>query len=258
VDRILVAEYGSDDGTLDLLQPFVRAGQVQLVTLPTHHFASCDPSNAILAMIRETKMADWVSFLDPDEFLTGPDNTKDLLRQEWLNGVQVIAVPRHNLTGIGPVSADSHYLAHLTLKIVKTDVRLSDPTAPLSSPWIFSRQPPKVMINVKSSLTTTIGDHGVSVGPQPPQSSTFEILHSPMRGYEAFLKKIECGQGYYANNPELAPRVGWHWRRWIALLEKGQLREEYENQFLDRSVAESLIAKGEIVREMRLADWLSQ
>jgi hypothetical protein len=256
VDRIFTADYGSDDGTLELLQPFVLAGQVQLVTLPTHHFASYDPSNAILGTIRETKAADWVSFLDPDEFLTGPDNIKELLSQKWSRGVKAIAVPRHNLTGIAPLPSGSHYLNHLTLKVVKTDARVSDPGAPLSSPWIFSRQPPKVMIDAQSSLMTTIGDHGVRNGVQPPQSSVFEILHFPIRGYEAFLEKIECGREYYANNPELEPRVGWHWRRWIAVLEKGQLREEYESQFLDPPVAESLLAQGRIVRETRLADSL--
>ena len=256
VDKIFVADYGSDDETLDLLRSFVGAGQAQVVPLPTHHFASYNPSNAILKTIREEDAADWVSFLDPDEFLTGPSDLKDRLTQEWSRGTEAIAVPRFNLTGLGPVSSQTHYLTNLTLKIVRTDVRVSDASAPLSSPWIFSRLPPKVMIRARSALTITAGDHNVvGAGRKLEQSSTFEILHLPMRSYAAFQEKIERGTEYFAKNSELAPNTGWHWRRWIDLFQSGRLREEYEKQFLRPEVAEILLEEGCVVPETRLADW---
>jgi Glycosyl transferase family 2 len=256
VDRIFIAEYGSTDGTLDLLQPFVRAGQVEIVPIPTHHFATYDPSNAILATIREEAAADWVSFLDPDEFLTGPENLKEMLAQEWSCGVEAIAVPRANLTGIGPISPQAHYLTHLTLKIVKTEVRISSASATLSSPWIFSRIPPKVMVRTQSSLTISTGEHHVLGAVQGPiRSSSLEILHLPMRSYESFQEKIERGREYFAKNPELAPNTGWHWRRWIELFQSGRLREDYEKQFPGPEVAEILLAEGRVVPETRLADW---
>jgi hypothetical protein len=256
VDKIFVADYGSDDGTLDLLGPFVREGRVHLVPLPTHHFANYDPSNAILGLAREEKAADWVSFLDPDEFLTGPENLKESLAQEWSRGVEAIAVPRFNLTGIGPIPPQAHYLTHLTLKIVETDARVFSASAPLSSPWIFSRIPPKVMVRAQSGLTTTTGDHHVRGATQDPvRSSSFEILHLPMRSYQAFQVKIERGMGYFAKNPELGPGTGWHWRRWIKLLQAGRLREEYQSQFPEAPLAEALLAEGRVVPETRLAEW---
>jgi Glycosyl transferase family 2 len=256
VDRIFVADYGSDDGTLDLLAPFVRKGDVQLVPLPTHHFANYDPSNAILGMIRKENTADWISFLDPDEFLTGPENLKDSLAQEWFCGVEAIAVPRANLTGVGPIPPRVDYLTHLTLKIVKTDIRVSNASAPLSSPWIFSQIPPKVMARTQSSLTISTGDHHVLGAVRGPiRSSSFEVLHLPMRSYESFQEKIERGIAYFAKNPELDPRTGWHWRRWIELFQSGRLREEYQSQFLEVDSAEAFLAEGRVVPETRLADW---
>lgn len=256
VDKIFVADYGSDDGTLDLLVPFVREGRVQLVPLPTHHFANYDPSNAILGMIRKENAADWVSFLDPDEFLTGPENLKDSLTQEWSRGVEAIAVPRANLTGVGPIPPQMHYITHLTLKIIRTDVRVLSASAPLSSPWIFSRIPPKVMVRTQSSLTITTGDHNIRGAARDPiQSSSFEILHLPLRSYESFREKIERGMGYFEKNPELSPATGWHWRRWIKLLQSGRLREEYESQFPEASVVEALLVEGRFMPERRLADW---
>ncbi len=255
-DKIFVADYGSDDGTLDRLEPFLRDGLVELVPLPTQHFANYDPSNAILGTIREENAADWVSFLDPDEFLTGPANLKEILAGEYSRGVDALRIPRYNLTGVGPGPGDEHYLQHLTLKIVTTDTRVSDPAAPLSSPWIFSRLPPKVMIRARSGLTTTTGDHNV-VGATGglAENKSLEIIHLPMRGYVAFQEKIERGIGYFAKNPELHPNIGWHWRRWIELFQSGRLREEYEQQFPEAPAAEALLAEGRIVREQRLADW---
>ncbi len=255
-DRIFVAEYGSTDGTLALLQPFTRTGQVEIVPLPTHHFASFDPSNAILATIRAEAAADWVSFLDPDEFLTGPRNLKEILAQEWSRGVEAIAVARFNLIGVGSVPAQTHYLTHLNLKIVETDARISSAGAELSSPWIFSRLPPKVMVSAASKLTVTPGDHRVcGTDEQPPLSSCCEMLHLPMRSYAAFQEKIERGTEYFAKNPELHPNTGWHWRRWIELFRAGQLRAEYEAQFPEARMAQDLLAQGRVVRETRLADW---
>jgi hypothetical protein len=255
VDKIFVADYGSDDSTLDRLRPFLDAGRVERVPLPTHHLASYNPSNAILGMIRKEGAADWVSF-DPDEFLTGPENLKDMLTREGARGVEAIAVPRANLTGIRSASAREHYLTHLTLKVVKTDTRVAKASAALSSPWIFSRLPPKVMIRAQSSLTTTNGDHDVVGGVKKLVPSTsLEVFHLPMRSYGAFQEKIERGREYFAKNPELAPSTGWHWRRWIELFQSGRLREEYEKQFPDEKTAQAFLAEGRLVRETRLAQW---
>ena len=261
VDKIFAADYGSEDGTIDALAPFVRSGLVEVVPLPTHRFVDYDPSNVLLRRVRANRDGDWVSFLDPDEFLTGPDDIKGHLTQSWLDGVEVLKVQRRNMVGVGIVEGGRHCLEHLTLKIIVTDARVSSAKAQLSSPWIFSHLPPKVMLRAdKENLSVVTGDHDV-LGTDKERvviSSSMEILHLPVRGYEAFKRKVESVERYFAANPEFKAGQGWHWRRWIALLEKGQLRKEYESQFLDRSLAESLIAKGYVVRETRLADWLPQ
>ncbi len=256
VDKIFVADYGSNDGTIDRLRPFLDAGRVERVPLPTHHLASYNPSNAILETIRKEDAADWVSFLDPDEFLAGAEDMKEMLTREEARGAEAIAVPRANLTGIGPVSADEHYLTHLTLKVVKTDTRVASASAGLSSPWIFSRLPPKVTVRAQSSLTITNGDHNVvGAAKKIVPGTSLEVLHLPMRGYGAFQEKIERGTEYFAKNPELDPSTGWQWRRWIGLLQSGRLREEYEEQFPDQVTAQAFLAEGRLAPETRLTQW---
>lgn len=261
VDKIFAADYGSEDGTIDTLTSFVRSGLVEVVPLPTHRFVDYDPSNVLLRRVRMNRDGDWVSFLDPDEFLRGPDDIKGHLTQCWLDGVEVLKVQRRNLIGVGTVEEGMHCLEHLTLKVIVTDARVSNAKAQLSSPWIFSHLPPKVMLRAdKENLSVATGDHDV-LGADKERIVTdpsMEILHLPIRGYEAFERKVESVERYFAANPEFKAGQGWHWRRWIGLLKEGQLRKEYESQFLDRSLAESLVAKGYIVRETRLADWLPQ
>ena len=87
------------------------------------------------------------------------------------------------------------------------------------------------------------------------EMSSLEILHLPMRNYEAFQEKIERGIEYFAKNPELHPNIGWHWRRWIELFRSGRLPEEYENQFPVAGDARELLSQGRLVEERRLADW---
>lgn len=257
VDQIFVSDYGSDDGTLDLLHPFLRSGAVRLFPLSTHHFATYDPSNAVLQKVREDDLADWISFLDPDEFLVGSSEVKTSLERLCSQGVAALAVPRFNLLGMGRLPAQRHYLRHLTLKVIATDQRSSSPSAILSSPWIFSRLPPKIMTAVKAGLTIATGDHDIAGNATPvAQSDNLEILHLPIRGYESFARKIADTQKYLAANPEFGPGTGWHWRRWIDLANRGELREEYEAQFLSPETAAALMTEGKLIQEHRLANWL--
>lgn len=259
VDRIFVSDYGSEDGTLDLLQPFVRDGLVRVIPLPTHHFVDYDPSNALLQKLREDNEADWVSFLDPDEFLVGPRGMRVSLERFWEDGAEALAVPRANLTGVGVISERNHFLSHLTLKIIATDRRIPLASAALPSPWIFSRLPPKVMVRVGSSVKVVTGDHDVVFTRNPaPTSPVLQILHLPIRGYGSFLRKVEDTEKYLAANPEFAPGIAWHWRRWIELARLGQLRKEYETQFLSPEIAATLLEENKLLEEYTLANWLRQ
>ena len=256
-DKIFVADYGSSDGTIDLLAPFVRAGLVRVVPVPTHRFVEYDPSNALLNMVRSEDAGDWVSFLDPDEFLAGPTDLKRSLSQSWSEGADAASIPRANLIGVGSIPDTEHCLTHLNLKVVATSVRIPMASAELSSPWIFSRLPPKVMLRAdKANLSVITGDHEVVGAAKEVTVPSLEILHLPVRTYESFERKVEGVMDYLARNPEFGPGTGWHWRRWIELLKAGRLRQEYESQFLEASAAKSLLAEGRIARETRLTDWL--
>ena len=89
---------------IDVIRSFVRDGTVRLIPVPTHRFKEYDPSNALLEIVRTEAAADWVSFLDPDEYLTGPEKLKTSLALAWAQGVGAIAVSRSNLTRDGPDS----------------------------------------------------------------------------------------------------------------------------------------------------------
>ncbi|HEX3818275.1 MAG TPA: glycosyltransferase family 2 protein [Chthoniobacterales bacterium] len=257
-DQIIVAEYGSTDGTQDLLRPFARRGEAIVVPIPTHRFVEYDPSNVLLAKIREDKSADWVSFLDPDEFLTGPCELKEALAEGRAEGHAILKTQRRNMSGAVPPEARDHFLEKLNLKIIQPEVRVPSAASPLSSPWIFSQVSPKVSLAADcAGLTTIPGDHDVRA-PNDATISTapdFEILHYPIRSYASFREKVELTARYFAENPEFGPGIGWHWRRWIKLLEAGELLGEYNAQFPSKSSAAHLLKDGRVVEEERLATW---
>ena len=261
VDRIIVADYGSTDGTLEALEAYRDDGAVRLLRIPSHRFVEYDPSNELLRLIRIEEKADWVTFLDPDEFLIGPAPIKQVLARASNDGIAVIKTQRRNMIGVGPLSSSTHYLRHLTLKIIDTDERVASPTAALSSSWIFSRIPPKVTIAAAAkNITVETGDHDVR-GADERQVTSYpelEILHYPMRDFSSFREKVETTKNYLAANPEFSPGIAWHWRRWIAMLTQGGLEEEYERQFPDEATALSLLQTGKAMRDSHLAAWIEE
>jgi hypothetical protein len=49
---------------------------------------------------------------------------------------------------------------------------------------------------------------------------------------------------------------GWHWKRWIRLNEAGQLRQEYEAQFVTPEHAEELVRDGTCSIDATVANWI--
>ncbi len=262
VDQILVADYGSDDGTMEAIAPYIRSGAVRVTPVPTHHFAEYDPSNALLAELLDQGGADWVSFQDPDEFLASDFDVRASLAEAAAAGLEAVEVRRYNMTGPGPVAEDEHYMSRLTLKVVNPDIRNLPEriSRSLPSPWIFSKVSPKMILRPRAGLTVSVGDHAIlgvsnrATWFDPP----FELLHIPVRGFGSFELKVETTKAYLELNPEFEQTMGWHWRRWIDIREEDGLRQEYAGQFVDSEQAEALTGAHKLETDPHLADWIAR
>src|SRR5688572_15242144 len=68
VDQIIVSDYGSTDGTLEILADEQRAGDLVLESVDVLTVADYEQWSVRERALAESTGADWVLFLDADEF----------------------------------------------------------------------------------------------------------------------------------------------------------------------------------------------
>ena len=94
--KVIVVDYGSNDGTREALRSKHWSGLVQ-----AHDIRSlqADTSNDLLAIAKADHEGSWCLFCDPDEFLVTPEmRVEDLLPAES-DEVSIMSIPRRNMTG---------------------------------------------------------------------------------------------------------------------------------------------------------------
>lgn len=243
---VLVADLGSEDGTLDVLASQHWAGFVD--RLPSIGMANNDPPNRLLAVAKARFRDSWCLFTDPDELVSSA--IRDLTPDP---GISCYQLPRRNVTarrasldGSGLVRWDD-----LRLEIVKpVEHAAANPMDRLVPPWIHTQILDKVLVRVDDALEIIEGDHsartetgGIAAAPE------VTIRHYPMRSYAAFDTKVRTIERYLAVNPQHGPDWAWHWRRWVRIMRAGQLHAEFLAQFPDTLDAAWMIASG-IIREI--------
>lgn len=249
IARIFLMDFGSDDGTLELLRPYCDSGSVELLKLESLH--GKDSSNFLLDHIRRrVAPPQWCLFIDPDEFISAPATLAKTFA-DVPEDIQVVNIPRFNVTGVRPDRIQDVLIpfVDLNLKIRQRIQRsaFERRARELLTPWIFTDIPGKVAVRVKSEVTIGDGDHTAS-GNTGYILSDQEIFHFPIRSLQKFEQKIKSAKMDFEANPHLGPDFGWHARRWIAVHEDRGLASEFLQQFIDRSEVDRLIEHGVLER----------
>jgi len=254
IDIILANDFGSKDGSEDILADFSRRSVVRWQRRTDKSAKDQDHSLTLAQQARDELNADWVFLADTDEFLILDRRPlADILVGAVGDGASVIEIDRASMTG--PLLREGQSaIRHLDLRIDRT----APESAISTTPWIFIAQPRKTIVRAAMLLEYGPGAHSATarqgVAALYPD---LRILHYPIRGYEAFDKKVENAIAWFAANPHLldVPRWGWHWRRWIEMRAQGTLREDYERQFVKDADRESLIRDGVCSIEETVANW---
>jgi hypothetical protein len=249
IARVFLMDFGSDDGTLDLLQPYRESGAVQLLSLPT--LQGKDTSNLLLHQIRSSPASpEWCLFIDPDEFVSRPATLANAF-EAVPDDALVVNLRRFNVTGVRPLSIQHRSVPFADLDLIirqRTHRSADDRRARhLSPPWIFTDIPGKVAVRVRSGVAIGDGDHSAQ-GKTGLTLNGQELLHFPIRSLRKFEEKIRLAKMDFDANPHLSPDFGWHWRRWMAIHQAGALASEYLDQFIDAADVERLIQSGVLER----------
>jgi glycosyl transferase family 2 len=258
IDFVVASDMGSTDGSQDILADLAKSGSLSWSLQPRKNIDGYDPLTELAKTARDRFEADWIILLDADEFLcvTG-EKLHDIVRTAGEEEIAVLTVPRFNMTGTLPAS-DQHYLEILNLRIdrptaVSPETMIS---GDLGVPQVFAPINPKTIVRASRFVEYGAGAHtALTSRGNTGQRTELKIVHYPFRNFQAYEQKVENIVAFMAVNPHLPPGWGWHWRRFIRIREAGQLKAEYERQFVSPQRACELIHDQTCSIDDTLADW---
>jgi hypothetical protein len=208
---------------------------------------------AMLATVRQVA-ADWVLFLDADEFwLPATGALRDCV---LLEDHDVITVNRFNvaLTQVGPAMSMPPVPAvydgiHLYVRRIH-DLR-SHVDAEVPTPWIRGAPLPKVMARTGVLDAVMMGGHDVAASPgrkiRRGTATDLVIAHVPYSGLPRFRRRVANITDFLTRNPTyFRDGEGWHWKRLRDLAAHDRETEEYERQVTDMREIEELTASDSI------------
>jgi hypothetical protein len=246
VDLTIAVDMYSTDGTAELLRE--RSSDDDLWFVQMSDRAGQEAWNRRYLELAREADADWVMFLDGDELpVPASGSLKDCAS---LDGADVLEIDRFNvpLTPDGPAIPDhlvpSTY-QNLLLLVATMPFQKSVRRKP-DLPWIRTKVFSRIMVRPGTIAGVGIAAHrAVPAGEAPLHLSTpadLLIAHLPFTTRRRFRRKVENVRALLAVHDELFGKwKALHWRRWVALADRGALDEEFDRMIFD----------GETIAELR-------
>jgi len=253
---VLALDFGSTDGTRELLAEHGADGFVHALDLPD--LAEMRQSTILLRHAKEHFPTDtWCLFCDPDEFLVTSDMQLATVCRDVDGAIGALLVPRHNVTA--PRSAARDPAARmmpdgvLTLRIDRRWLRGAEAlqeVGRLEPPWIFTAVPGKVVVRLEAANEMPISDHEATLEPgwTTVEAADAYLLHYPFRTFTEFVEKVELATLDFAAN-DWPPGYGWQYQSWFRARERGELFSEYLDQFVADEEVPTLLAAGALVED---------
>jgi hypothetical protein len=194
VDRVIVADNGSTDGTREILETL----DVELLDDPEVGYYQSRKMTALAERARK-RGATWVVPFDADEVWYSPfGRIADVLTEA--------VTPPHAV-------ASAELYDH-----VATALDPADPNPVTRMQWRRRRPAPlpKVAAQCRPGLVIRQGNHSAHYDIEPAMAPGLLVVrHFPYRSAEQVIRKIRNGaQAYAATGDDLPADAGAHWRSW--------------------------------------------
>ena len=261
VDRIVVSDTGSTDGTLDILEAYARRGEIELLRVDAADPDAFDYANRMLAHTLRAVRPDWVLLGDADEFhiprsgrihdaLDGA--SADVLQVERFN---VVVAPEGPCWGreLGPAGHDELELIVRQVPQARRHLERHP-----DAPWILGRILPKVVARAGAleggiRMGAHVAHPGAAEAPSVATPTDLLIAHLPITTRARFMRKLDNIRRVAAlAGDRFGPGDAWHWWRWLELARQGRADEEYERQVFDAPTLARLRAQGTV---LSAAEW---
>ena len=207
IERFVVTDNGSTDGTRDILAKFERQlPNFIVIDNPEASFMQSELVNRMIRVAKQKFRPRWIISADADEFWypvsghyhTELDGRKNILKCSWHNFLPRSGVEWQKFDDIG------------------------------DTPWYHG--------GMSKLFCLAPGFHGMYTGNHSSRSipriiassNNIRVYHYPLRSYEQFERKIVRGYRALVNSPNLSTDVAWHWREAHQAWEEGRLRTVYE------------------------------
>lgn len=240
VDRFIVMDHLSTDGSRDVVEKHCRDGVAELLVQNDPGFRQ---SQWVTMMARKAFMeygADWVINNDADEFWWPMDGDLRTSLSAIPPDVGSARVRRHNFPPLS--GGNGHCLERMTYRDAASVNALGVPL------------PGKACHRGHPDVVVRTGNHSASVPglPQVCDASSIEILHFPARSRERYVSKIAVGASALAQAPD--ERGGTTWRR-LGSTADGASRH-YDEICLNACDIPGRIESGGLVCDTRLRDFM--
>jgi hypothetical protein len=206
-DKIIIIDHQSTDGTLEITESFVKRGApLELLKYRYEGYYQAQLSNAIARRCFEAG-ADWVFFIDADEFIDVPNRQtlNDLLLE---NGSRLAGFKWINLvpTKFGTFEEFDLFQQFLWDGRVSRYGKVC-----LNASWA-ARYP---------NFEVQMGNHAVCSAPGAPPANcrtVGSLYHLPIRSIERLRRKLEAGTRAHKAKSGSSPLDGFHWSELFASL----------------------------------------
>jgi hypothetical protein len=229
IERVLVVDNGSSDGTTRVLRRLARRHPVSF-TVDEGPF---DQAELTTGLVHEAARAgaDWVVPFDADELLTGDEPLRDVLwcaRPDGLLVEVLTFVQRSDRLRASP-------RALLTMTMRPRD--LVDPVAAIARgrageiSIVEAAWPRKLVLRPTMDVRLHVGNHGADGVERLELCDRIRYLHAPLRARSVLALRAEHARRIRAvrSNPD----QGWQQHRILVAAERGLLDEEWRaNSYL--------------------------
>jgi hypothetical protein len=246
VDRIIVTDNGSIDGTIDILREFENQGILDLIFEEEDDYSQSKWVTRMAEIATHKYHADWIINSDADEFWWPAENNLKYVLSTVPDEFLVVNAPRNDF--IPRPESDGPLFERMIIKNLKSLNHIGIPL------------PPKMCHRAIPGVIVAQGNHKL-INPPDPKVFTdpiIEIMHFPMRSYTQFESKIAFGGAALERNDNLPKTTQKGWRNLYEDYKNGILPQYFYSKVPPADVLAKAILDGNFCRDTRLRDFLKE